>query len=63
MSRNLTSSDELGAQAGGLTARCDSILYGDSTGDPATELRELLDDARRLFEALGRVKSSRGRGR
>ncbi len=60
---NLTSSAELGAQAGELTAWCDSILYGDSSSEPATELRKLLDDARRLFEALGRVKSSRERGR
>jgi hypothetical protein len=60
---NLTSSDELGVQAGELTAWCDSILYGDLCGEPVEELRGLLDDARRLFEALGRVKSSRERGR
>ena len=55
---NLTGSAELGAQAGELTAWCDTILYGDSAVNRPTELRELLDDARRLFEALGRVKSS-----
>ena len=56
---SLTGSDELVAQAGELAARCDLILYGDLTGEPAMELRELIDDARRLFEALGRVRSSR----
>jgi hypothetical protein len=58
---SLTSSNELAEQAGELTAWCDAILYGDLTGEPATELRELLDDARRLFEALGRVRSSPAR--
>ena len=58
---NLTSSAELGAHAGKLTAWCDAILYGDLCSEPATELRELLDDARRLFDALGRVKNERGR--
>jgi hypothetical protein len=57
---SLTSSSELAAQAGELTAWCDSILYGDLTGEAAMELRKLIDDARRLFEALGRVTSSRG---
>ena len=59
---SLTSSAELGAQAGELTAWCDVILYGESSGEPPAELRGLLDQARRLFEALGRVKSSRERG-
>ena len=58
---DLTRSGELGAQAAELTAWCDSILYGDLSDEPATELCGLLDDARRLFEALGRVKSERGR--
>jgi hypothetical protein len=59
---SLTRSDELGAQASELTAWCDSILYGDLTDEPAMELSELLDDARRLFEALGRVKTASVRG-
>jgi hypothetical protein len=52
----LTGSAELGEQAGQLTMRCDRILYGE-TSDGADDARELLDDARRLFEALGRVRS------
>jgi hypothetical protein len=56
---NLTRSAELGAQASELTSWCDAILYGDLGSEPATELRELLDRARRLFEALGRVKNER----
>ena len=46
----------MAAQAGELTLRCDVILYGNVTEHPAVVLSELLDDARRLFEALGRVK-------
>jgi hypothetical protein len=57
---NLTNSIELGDRAGELTTWCDAILYGDLCSEPATELRELLDDARRLFGALGRVKNKRG---
>lgn len=56
---HLTGSDELVAQAGELTARCDRILYGSFTGDSAGVLRDLLADARRLFEALAQVKGSR----
>ncbi len=59
----LTGSDKLVAHAGELAARCDSILYGPRVANAATELPELLDDARRLFEALGQVKGSRERGR
>ena len=33
----LTGSDELAAQAGELTARCDVILYGDLPGEPASD--------------------------
>jgi hypothetical protein len=54
----LTQSHELALQAGQLTARCDGILYGDAPGEPHEDARRLLDDARRLFEALGRVKAS-----
>jgi hypothetical protein len=58
----LTSSEELIAQAGKLAARCDLILYGSLADDPAKTLSELLVDARALFEALGRVKGSHGTG-
>jgi hypothetical protein len=53
----LTGSEELVEQAGELAARCDLILYGSLTGDPDQALHDLLIDARRLFEALGRVKA------
>jgi hypothetical protein len=58
---SLTSLAELGARAGELTAWCDVILYGDTSSEPAAELRGLLEQARRLFEALGRIKRDRGR--
>jgi hypothetical protein len=57
----LTGSVELGEKAGGLTMRCDRILYGVTTGE-ADDAHALLDDARRLFEALGRVRSSNRNG-
>jgi hypothetical protein len=57
----LTGSVELGDQAGRLTMRCDTILYGETTRE-AEDGRELLDDARRLFDALGRVKYSNRNG-
>jgi hypothetical protein len=53
---DVTGSQDLAAQAGTLTRRCDVILYGNVTEHPAKVLCELLDDARRLFEALGRVR-------
>jgi hypothetical protein len=52
----LTGSVELGEEAGRLTMRCDRILYGETTRE-ADDVRPLLDDARRLFEALGRVRN------
>jgi hypothetical protein len=58
----LTGSEEMGAQVEKLAARCDLILYGSLTDDPAQALDGLLIDARRLFEALGRVRNSRGTG-
>ena len=58
---DLTNSAELGTRARELTAWCDTILYGELSGEPSTELSGLLDDARRLFDALGRVKRERGR--
>jgi hypothetical protein len=54
----LTGSAELAAHASKLTERCDSILYGDSPRLPDQAARELIDDARRLFQGLGRVKIS-----
>ncbi len=57
----LTGSVQLGEMASRLTMRCDRILYGETTGE-ADDTRELLDDARRLFEALGRVRSSNRNG-
>jgi hypothetical protein len=57
----LTGSAQLGEQANRLTMRCDRILYGETTRE-AEDARELLDDARRLFEALGRVKYSNRNG-
>ena len=57
----LTGSAELGDEAGRLTMRCDTILYGETTQE-TEDGRELLDDARRLFEALGRVRNSNRNG-
>jgi hypothetical protein len=57
----LTSSDDLAAQAGRLIARCDSILYRSLRREPNEDARELFDDARGLFEALGRVTIARHR--
>jgi hypothetical protein len=53
----LTNSDELAQAVGELTTRCDVILYGEAPRDPDGELRQLLDDARTLFEGLGRAKN------
>ena len=53
----VTGSEALGSQAARLTARCDWALYGAATGERAAP--ELLIAARALFEALGRVKSTR----
>jgi hypothetical protein len=53
---NVTQSEELASQAGQLTERCDTILYGDSSRGPPESARMLIDDARGLFEALGRVE-------
>jgi hypothetical protein len=54
----LTDSDDLGKQAGRVTARCDLVQYGHDHA-AAKDARELLKDARGLFRALGRVKISR----
>jgi hypothetical protein len=52
-------SDELGASAGRLAARCDAILYRDASGPTGDEPDRLIDDARGLFAALGRVPAGR----
>ena len=57
----LTGSVQLGEDANRLTMRCDRILYGETTRE-VDDARELLGDARRLFEALGRVKYSNRNG-
>jgi hypothetical protein len=56
----LTGHAELGDQAGQLAERCDLALYGDAR--VWRDTFELLESARRLFEALGRLKLSRDRG-
>jgi len=57
----VTDSEDLGRQAARLTARCDLALYGSRDREPGA--RELVLSARVLFQALGRVKSSRWRAR
>ena len=54
---SVTRSEDLGGQAGRLTAHCDVVLYGETPGEPSA--REILESARALFEALGKVKTSR----
>ncbi len=56
----VTGSDDLGSQAERLAADCDLALYGERNGDPTAS--DLLESARQLFQALGRVKLSRERG-
>lgn len=53
-----TRNDELGAQAEQLIARCDQAQY--SVEGPSTE--ELLDEAKSLFDALGRIPDHEARG-
>jgi len=61
----LTDSEDLGGQAGRLTARCDLAQYGHGHGHAVASpnARQLLEDARGLFRALGRVRISRRRNR
>jgi hypothetical protein len=54
--RHVSQSDDLAAKAGRLTAFCDQVLYGDVQSGSLT--REILEEARALFEALGKVKTS-----
>jgi len=57
----LTDSEDLGGQAGRLTARCDLAQYGHGHAAARPSARELYEDARGLFRALGRVQISRCR--
>jgi hypothetical protein len=59
--RDLTGSHDLARQAGRLTARCDRALYGDQPG--AGRVHDLRENARMLFEALGRAGTSHNRAR
>jgi hypothetical protein len=54
--RQVSQSDGLGAKAGRLTAQCDQVLYGDAQRE--SHRREILGEARALFEALGKVKTT-----
>jgi hypothetical protein len=58
----LTGSENLGGQAGRLTARCDLVQYGHGHA-ARQDARRLIEDARGLFKALGRVRISRRRDR
>ena len=54
--RQLSQSQELGAKAGRLTADCDLVRYGSR---PAKSLsRAIREEARALFRALGKVKTT-----
>ena len=57
----VTDSEELAERAGQLIARCDTILYGDTPAGPNEDARTLLEEARGLFAALGRVPITRPR--
>jgi hypothetical protein len=50
----LTGREELGRAAGELTTRCDQLLYGEFDAGPFD--RKVLEQARGLFTALGRVR-------
>ncbi len=52
--KRLTSSDELGAQAASLLVRCDRVRFGSRSNGRIGP--ELADEARALFQALGRVR-------
>jgi hypothetical protein len=59
----LTGSEDLGGRAARLADRCDLAQYGHGHAAARPSARELLEDARGLFRALGRVKISRRRNR
>jgi hypothetical protein len=50
-------SDELGALAARLAARCDGVLYRDAQVPSHGERQQLVDEARGLFSALGQASS------
>lgn len=56
----LTNSESLAAEASELAMRCDAILYDELNQRPEHEAERIRDDARRLFESLGRVKLTSG---
>jgi hypothetical protein len=51
-------SDELGALAARLAARCDGVLYRDAPAPLDGDRHQLMDEARGLFSALGQVEST-----
>jgi hypothetical protein len=53
-------SDQLGQQAGRLTAKCDLVLYGNRQAESLSP--GIMGEARALFEALGRSKTTSSRG-
>jgi hypothetical protein len=57
----LTGSVELGEAAARLAMRCDRVLYSDNAQE-IDDAQVLLDDARRLFGALGRIRYSNRNG-
>src|SRR5262249_2420076 len=54
-----TGCDALAARAARLSARCERILYRAPLALPEGDPDRLLADARELFPALGRVKTTR----
>ena len=52
----VTRSADLGAKAGRLMACSDRVLYGESSAEIGAP--EFLEEARALFEALGKAKPS-----
>jgi hypothetical protein len=54
-------SDELGALAARLAARCDGVLYRGAPAPLDGDRRQLMDEARGLFSALGQVESTTSR--
>jgi hypothetical protein len=53
-----TGSDELGVRAAEIAARCDGMLYREAPSPPGEDPSRLGEDARGLFAALGRVRTS-----
>jgi hypothetical protein len=53
--RQVSQSDDLATKSARLAAFCDRVLYGDAQENSRT--REIVEEARALFEALGKVKT------